>query len=199
VAFSLLAGCANADFSEVNPTLVSDGIHDRVGPYATGSVPSKFELTDDERALRDPGYPLIETPYDRQPWYSVAGEYGVYRPKRGPSFDRTVYANRLLSSYDRSPSRAAADRAQKRRTAHARCINCCIGARKADAAYIVLTFRALAPCYHDAVRASGRRRACHQSAVSSDCTLPPPGADMGARAEFGGSSLTISALASACI
>jgi hypothetical protein len=37
-----------------------------VGPYATGSVASKFDLTDDERALRDLGYPLIEAPYDRQ-------------------------------------------------------------------------------------------------------------------------------------
>ena len=54
-AFLLLAGCGtpNGDFGEVRPTLVSDGMHDWVGPYATGSVPSKFELTDDERALRD--------------------------------------------------------------------------------------------------------------------------------------------------
>ena len=51
-----------------------------------------------------PRLSLIEAPYDRQQWYSVAGEYGVYRPKRGPAFDRTTYANRLLSSYERSPS-----------------------------------------------------------------------------------------------
>ena len=89
----------------MQPYLVSDGIHDWVGPYASGGrKSSNFELTDDERALRDLAYPLIEPPYDRQQWYSVAGEYGVYRPKRGPAFDRTTYANRLLSAYQRSPS-----------------------------------------------------------------------------------------------
>lgn len=104
-ALSLLGGCANSDFGEVNPVLVSDGIHDWVGPYASaGRKASSFELTDDERALRDLGYPLIEAPYDRQRWYSVAGEYGVFRPDRGPAFDRTAYAKRLLSSFDRSPS-----------------------------------------------------------------------------------------------
>jgi hypothetical protein len=105
-AISLLGGCGtpNFDFAEVRPTLVSDGIHDWVGPYATGSVPSEFALTDDERALRDLGYPLIEAPYDRHQWYSVAGEYGVFRPNPGPVFDRTAYASALLSLYARSPS-----------------------------------------------------------------------------------------------
>ena len=104
-AFLLLAGCGtpNGDFGEVRPTLVSDGMHDWVGPYATGSVPSKFELTDDERALRDLAYPLIDPPYDRQQWYSVAGEYGLYRPARGPAFDRTAYAKWLLSGDGPSP------------------------------------------------------------------------------------------------
>ena len=100
-----LAGCANADFGEVNPLLVSDGIHDWVGPYASGAnKASKFDLTDDERQLRDLGYPLIEAPYDRQQWYSVAGEYGVYRPERGRIFDPTLYARRLLKTDERSPS-----------------------------------------------------------------------------------------------
>jgi len=104
-AIALLGGCANADFGEVRPSLVSDGIHDWVGPYASATrKASSFELTDDERALRDLGYPLIEESYDRQQWYSVAGEYGVIRPNRGPAFDRTAYANRLLEVPDRSPS-----------------------------------------------------------------------------------------------
>jgi len=101
---SLLGGCGTtSDFGEVQPYLVSDGIHDWVGPYATGSVPSKFELTDDERALRDLAYPLVDPPYDRQQWYSVAGEYGLYRPARGPAFDRTAYAKWLLSGDGPSP------------------------------------------------------------------------------------------------
>jgi len=104
-ALSLLGGCGtpNGDFGEVRPTLVSDGMHDWVGPYATGSVPSKFELTDDERALRDLAYPLVDPPYDRQQWYSVAGEYGLYWPARGPAFDRTAYAKWLLSGDGPSP------------------------------------------------------------------------------------------------
>ena len=88
----------------MRPTLVRDDMHDWVGPYASADYASSFALTDDERALRDLGYPLIEAPYNRQQWYSVAGEYGVIRPGRGPLFDRTAYANRLMAAHDRSPS-----------------------------------------------------------------------------------------------
>jgi uncharacterized protein YutD len=97
------AGCANGDFGEIKPTLVSDNIHDWIGPAATGAPPSSFEMTDDERQLRDLAYPLVEPPYDRQRWYSIAGEYG-YRDEIGRSFDRTVYAAQLLASRYRSPS-----------------------------------------------------------------------------------------------
>jgi hypothetical protein len=95
-ALILLAGCANSDFGEVNQTLVTDGIHDWIGRDASGprrSAPSAFEYTDDERALRDNAYPLIEPPYDRQKWYSVAGEYGLYRTT---VVDRQKYFARLL-------------------------------------------------------------------------------------------------------
>ena len=82
VVLALLAGCANGDFGE----LKSDA-GDRRNPRLVGRdllksqpVPaSAFEYTDDERALRDLAYPLIEPPYDRQQWNSVAGEYGVKR------------------------------------------------------------------------------------------------------------------------
>ncbi len=105
-ALSLLGACGttNGDFGEVQPYLVTDSIHDWVGPYASGAKkPSKFDLTDDERQLRDLAYPLIDPPYDRQQWYSVAGEYGLYRPARGPAFDRTAYAKWLLSGDGPSP------------------------------------------------------------------------------------------------
>src|ERR1700690_4229047 len=100
-----LAGCGtpNGDFGEVQPYLVSDGIHDWVGPYATGLVASKFDLTDDERALRDLSYPLIEAPYERQRWYSVAAEYGLVKPDRR-TVDRTSYSKCLMSSEFRSAS-----------------------------------------------------------------------------------------------
>ena len=61
-----------------------------------------FEFTDDERQMRDLAYPLIEPPYDRQQWYSVAGEYGVTGSIKRDI--RSEYANCLLSSAFRSPS-----------------------------------------------------------------------------------------------
>jgi hypothetical protein len=102
---ALLGGCGttNGDFAEVRPTLVSDDIHDWVGPYASADEASKFALTDDERQLRDLAYPLIEAPYNRQKWYSIAGEYGIVRPNR-ETFDRTFYATRLVASHHHSPT-----------------------------------------------------------------------------------------------
>ena len=104
---SLLGGCGNGDFGEVQPTLVRDDIHDWVARDAIAGKPtwpSSFDLTDDERELRDLAYPLIDPPYNRQQWYSVAGEYGVLGADHRTIFDRTAYASRLLSSRYRSPS-----------------------------------------------------------------------------------------------
>lgn len=103
-ALLLLAGCANGDFEEVYPTLVRDDIHDWVGRDAVAGQSWSFELTDDERALRDLAYPLIEPPYDRHRWYSVAGEYGLLESSRRGGFNRAAYANHLLSMDVRSPS-----------------------------------------------------------------------------------------------
>jgi hypothetical protein len=99
---ALLAGCANSDFGELNSTLVTDGIHDWLGRDSLKSHPvpaSAFEYTDDERALRDNAYPLIEPPYDRQQWNSVAGEYGV---KRTTVTDRHKLYDRLMEECHRS-------------------------------------------------------------------------------------------------
>lgn len=103
LAAAFLAGCANYDFGEVHPVLVTDGIHDWIGQNSAGPrvPPSRFEYTDDERALRDLAYPLIEPPFDRQQWYSVAGEYGLYRAS---SADHRKYFVRLESTWQRSPS-----------------------------------------------------------------------------------------------
>jgi hypothetical protein len=100
----LLAGCANGDFEEIYPSLVRDDIHDWVGRDAVPGKPSTFELTDDERTLRDLAYPLIEPPYDRHRWYSIAGEYGMLEWGRRASFDRAAYASHLMSAHARSPS-----------------------------------------------------------------------------------------------
>ncbi len=99
--FLLSCGCTNTDFGQVRPSLVRDDIHDWIGPAATGSAPSLFQPTDDERQLRDLAYPLVEPPYDRQRWYSVASEYGL-NDEIGGSFDRTAYAANLMSSRYRS-------------------------------------------------------------------------------------------------
>jgi hypothetical protein len=106
---SLLSGCGtpNGDFGEVRPLLSSDTTHDWLGPAATaraGVAPSLFELTDDERQLRDLAFPLIEPPYDRQRWDSVLREYGAVGDYRRGAFDRTAYAARLLSERYRSPA-----------------------------------------------------------------------------------------------
>jgi hypothetical protein len=102
-SLGLLSACANSDFGDVNPVLVTDGIHDWIGRDRSAKPvpPSKFEFTDDERALRDNAYPLIESPFDRQQWYSVAGEYGLIRFNLA---DYRRYYNRLMSDWHRSPS-----------------------------------------------------------------------------------------------
>jgi len=97
----LLANCANGDFGEVQDYLVTDKVHDWVG-RDTVPAPSTFPYTDDERLLRDYAYPLIEPPYDRQRWFSIAGEYGLLNP--GLRNDRIAYANHLMSARYRSPS-----------------------------------------------------------------------------------------------
>lgn len=107
-ALSLMAGCAtNGDFGEVRPSLVRDDVHDWLSLDAIAgrpTSPSGFELTDDERQLRDLAYPLIEQPYDRQQAYSVAGEYGVIGSNHRAEYDRTNYANHLFGARYRSPS-----------------------------------------------------------------------------------------------
>ena len=108
-ALSLLSGCGTPkyDFGEMRPSLASDQTHDWLGPRAAanaGVAPSAFELTDDERALRDLGFPLIEPPYDRQRWDIVLREYGAVGNYQLGSFDRTAYAANLLAAPYRSPS-----------------------------------------------------------------------------------------------
>jgi hypothetical protein len=104
---ALLAGCANGDYKEIRPSLVRDDIHDWIGSAAIAGIntsPSNYPLTDDERALRDLAYPLIQPAYDRHRWYSIAGEYGLIASDHSRAFDRTVYAQHLFTPPYRSPS-----------------------------------------------------------------------------------------------
>lgn len=107
LAMSMVAGCANGDFGEVRPYLVRDDVHDWLSLDAIAgrpTLPSGFELTDEERRLRDLAYPLIEQPYDRQKEYSIAGEYGVIGSNHRAVYDRGNYANHLFGARYRSPS-----------------------------------------------------------------------------------------------
>ena len=104
----LLPGCGTyGDFGRLRPTLVNDDIHAWMGPAAAPGPATKIawkhQLTDEERTLRDLAYPLIEPPYDRNKWYSVAGEFGV--GKRAFVYpDRSAYASRLFTTAYRSQS-----------------------------------------------------------------------------------------------
>ena len=106
----LLAGCVtNGDFGRVKPSLVHDDIHAWMGPEVTGRIgepASRYDLTDDERLLRDLAYPLIEPPYERQRWFSILNEYGLTRVSRRDwvHYDRSVYGRKLLGDGYRSAS-----------------------------------------------------------------------------------------------
>jgi hypothetical protein len=104
-AFGLLAGCGvKGDFGRVRPSLAGDDIHAWLGPAALGAKRnqgSAFQLTEDERKLRDLAYPLIDPPYDRNKWDSVLGELGYVRYERA-RLKRSEYATRLLTTPYRS-------------------------------------------------------------------------------------------------
>jgi len=100
---ALLAGCANigsgGEFGEIPASAVRDDIHDWIGPAVAvqrHERASNFPLTDDERELRDLAYPLIEPPYDRKQWYSIAGEYGLHKTFAEAAADRTAYFKHLM-------------------------------------------------------------------------------------------------------
>ncbi|MGH6717217.1 MAG: hypothetical protein ACREDC_13605, partial [Bradyrhizobium sp.] len=87
----------------------SDDMHSWIGRQAVASIgghPSKFQLTDDERRLRDLAYPLIEPPHSRPAWKSVFGDYQVIAPpwRQAAAFDRTAYGRALIDEPHRSDS-----------------------------------------------------------------------------------------------
>jgi hypothetical protein len=101
---SAYSGPGNGDFGRVRRSLARDDIHDWVGPAAVpGSAdsPTRHQLTDEERKLRDLAYALIEPPFERQRFYSVLAEYGGWgRPHPWP--DRSEYASKLFTTAYRS-------------------------------------------------------------------------------------------------
>src|SRR5260221_480092 len=102
-----LGGCSGGDFGRTRGDFRNDDMHRWLGAEATGSVglkPSAFQLTENERQLRDLAYPLIEPPHSRPAWKSV---FGDYQPLPSPwrqnvVFDRTMYGRTLIDEPHRS-------------------------------------------------------------------------------------------------
>jgi hypothetical protein len=104
-----LGGCAGGDFGRTRRDFVTDDMHRWIGAEATGSIGMKasaFQLTDQERTLRDMAYPLIEPPHARPAWKSVFGDYQpIAAPwRQQPQFDRTAYGKLLIDEPHRSQS-----------------------------------------------------------------------------------------------
>jgi hypothetical protein len=105
----MLGGCSGGDFGRTRQDFLNDGMHNWLGGEATGSVglkPSQFQLTDNERRLRDLAYPLIEPPHSRPAWKSVFGDYKTIASpwRQTPLFDRTAYGRQLIDEPHRSHS-----------------------------------------------------------------------------------------------
>jgi hypothetical protein len=104
-----LAACSGGDFGRTRADMRSDDMHRWLGLEATGSLgmkASQFQLTDEERQLRDLAYPMIEPPLSRPAWKSV---FGDYRALPSPwhqkvVFDRTMYGRTLIDEPHRSHS-----------------------------------------------------------------------------------------------
>uniref|UniRef100_Q07QF9 Uncharacterized protein n=1 Tax=Rhodopseudomonas palustris (strain BisA53) TaxID=316055 RepID=Q07QF9_RHOP5 len=106
---ALLGGCSGGDFGRTRADMRNDDMHRWIGAEATGSVglaASQFQLTDNERALRDNAYPLIEPPHSRPAWKSVFGDYQVIASpwRQKVVFDRTAYGKLLIDEPHRSHS-----------------------------------------------------------------------------------------------
>ena len=68
VASAVLGGCSGGDFGRTRADMRNDDMHRWLGAEATASVglkASQFQLTENERQLRDLAYPLIEPPHSR--------------------------------------------------------------------------------------------------------------------------------------
>jgi hypothetical protein len=102
-----LGGCSGGDLGRTRQDFRNDDMHRWLGAEATGSVglrASQFQLTENERQLRDLAFPLIEPPRSRPAWKSV---FGDYQPLPSPwrqhvVFDRTMYGRTLIDEPHRS-------------------------------------------------------------------------------------------------
>ena len=102
-----LGGCSGGDFGRTRQDFLNDDMHRWIGGEVTGSLglkASQFQLTDNERQLRDLAYPLIEPPHSRPAWRTVFGEYSALPApwRQQVVFDRTAYGRSLIDEPHRS-------------------------------------------------------------------------------------------------
>jgi hypothetical protein len=102
-----LGGCAGGDLGRTRGSALNDDMHRWIGAEAVNSVgkqASHFQLTDNERLLRDLAYPFIEPPHSRPAWKTVFGNYtSIPAPwRQDVQFDRTAYGRRLIDEPHRS-------------------------------------------------------------------------------------------------
>jgi hypothetical protein len=102
-----LGGCSGGDLGRTRQDFLNDDMHRWIGAEVTSSVglpASQFQLTDNERLLRDLAYPLIEPPHSRPAWKSVFGDYKPLPApwRQAPLFDRTAYGRLLIDEPHRS-------------------------------------------------------------------------------------------------
>jgi hypothetical protein len=107
LAACALGGCSGGDFGRTRQDFLNDDMHRWIGGEVTGSLglkASQFQLTDNERQLRDLAYPLIEPPHSRPAWRSVFGEYSALPSpwRQQVAFDRTAYGRSLIDEPHRS-------------------------------------------------------------------------------------------------
>lgn len=104
-----LCACSGGDFGRTRADMRSDDMHRWLGAEVTSGVglqPSQFQLTDEERQLRDLAYPMIEPPLSRPAWKSVFGDYKALPSpwRQKVVFDRTMYGRTLIDEPHRSHS-----------------------------------------------------------------------------------------------
>ena len=105
----ILGACSGGDFGRTRQDMRSDDMHRWLGAEVTSSVgarPSQFQLTDEERQLRDLAYPMFEPPLSRPAWKSVFGDYRALPSpwRQNVVFDRTMYGRTLIDEPHRSHS-----------------------------------------------------------------------------------------------
>jgi hypothetical protein len=104
----VFSGCYG-DFGRPRSSILTESRPYAIGAEAAnalGAPASPYELTDDEKLLRQYGYGLIRPAYSRQRWYVVLGEFRRVStiPYYGEVYDYAAYARKILNLPARSPS-----------------------------------------------------------------------------------------------